>query len=80
METAANTYSAAPTTDSETAKLMPVVAHMYGEVDVRNQPTLMRSPLPVSTWYITDGVHLKIFNELISQQIYVESHSKFLYK
>lgn len=50
------TYRAAPTTDSDTAKPMPVVAHMYGDVDVRNQPTLTRSPLPVRTWYITETI------------------------
>lgn len=52
-----HTHSAAPTTDSDTAKPMPVVAHMYGDVASRNQPTLMRSPLPVITWYRTGSTH-----------------------
>ncbi len=30
------TYSAAPTTDKDTAKAIPVEAHMYGVMLVRN--------------------------------------------
>lgn len=43
--------TAAPITDNATDNVMPIDAHMYGDVSIRNHATLTRSPFPVNTWY-----------------------------